>query len=122
MIHNQIKKLRLDQNLSQQQIADLLFMSQAAYSKIESGQTSIKIDTLIRILDVFKEKAADILSNYGIKLIHLANKKDMQAEISLDNFYQYYKQVLDEMLMIKNKEINELKETISYLKKENNNK
>lgn len=116
MINTQIKKIRLDHNLSQKEMADLLFTSQAAYSKIESGQTSIKIDTLLRILDVFKENASDILSNYGIKLVHLSNGKDPQSEISLDNFYQYYKQVLDEMLMIKNKEIDELKKIIEKLK------
>ncbi|MBR2649523.1 MAG: helix-turn-helix transcriptional regulator [Sediminibacterium sp.] len=118
MINQEIKKIRISKGLSQKEMADLLFMSQASYSKIESGKTAISLDTILKILEVYKEEASNILSTYGLKITQQAgkNEKEVLSEVSLDNFYNYYKQVLDEMLMIKNKEINDLKEIINQMK------
>ncbi len=44
-----IRNLREDKDLTQQQIADYLHISQRAYSRYENGERSIPIETLIEI-------------------------------------------------------------------------
>ncbi|MGV8096317.1 MAG: helix-turn-helix domain-containing protein [Mangrovibacterium sp.] len=48
-----IKKIREDKNLTQQQIAELIHMHRSNYSKIESGQREISIDAINKIAKYF---------------------------------------------------------------------
>lgn len=48
-----IKKIREDKNLTQQQIAELIHMHRSNYSKIESGQRELSIDALNKISRYF---------------------------------------------------------------------
>ncbi len=48
-----IKKIREDKNLTQQQIAELIHMHRSNYSKIESGQREISVDALNKIAKYF---------------------------------------------------------------------
>lgn len=48
-----IKKIREDKNLIQQQIAELIHMHRFNYSKIESGQREISVDALNKIAKYF---------------------------------------------------------------------
>ena len=79
MINQEIKKIRISKGLSQKEMADLLFMSQASYSKIESGKTAISLDTILKILEVYKEEASNILSTYGLKITQQAGKNEKEA-------------------------------------------
>ncbi len=56
-----LKSLRLKEGLSQQNVADDLGMSAAAYSKIENGRTSMSVNRLMQISDYFKVFVADLL-------------------------------------------------------------
>lgn len=98
-IHEKLRKLRLNKNLSQANIAFMLNISQNAYSLIESGKTKIdeqRIIQLAKILGVhpyelltdeisdtlIEGKAASIHSGNNSELIDLLNdqiiKKDEQ--------------------------------------------
>ncbi len=48
-----IKKIREDNNLNQQQIAELINMHRSSYSKIESGQREISVDALNNVARYF---------------------------------------------------------------------
>lgn len=48
-----IKKIREDKSLTQQQIAELIHMHRSNYSKIESGQREISVDALNKIAKYF---------------------------------------------------------------------
>mgnify|MGYP002347303846 FL=1 len=48
-----IKKIREDKNLTQQQIAELIHMHRSNYSKIETGQREISVDALNKIAKYF---------------------------------------------------------------------
>lgn len=52
-IGQNIKKIREDKNLTQQQIAELIHMHRSNYSKIESGQRELSIDALNKISRYF---------------------------------------------------------------------
>lgn len=52
MLQN-LKKLRLGKNISQQKLADAVFVSQQSINKYENQDAEPDIDTLIRIADYF---------------------------------------------------------------------
>ena len=50
---NQIKNLREDHDLTQQQLAGILHISQRAYSNYESGTRKIPLDILSALADYY---------------------------------------------------------------------
>ncbi|MEN9598493.1 MAG: hypothetical protein RL596_804 [Bacteroidota bacterium] len=115
-----LKKFRKIRNLSQQEMADILFMSQASYSKLESGKTVISLGILNKILSL-SEDDSDTSFEFNGYVIISKSKLDLISEnsvISLDNFYNYYKQVLDEAILMKNREIDRLNDVIVKLRKQ----
>jgi XRE family transcriptional regulator, regulator of sulfur utilization len=59
---NRLRLLRINQELSQENIADLLDMTQSAYSKIERGNRSVTLDFLIRASGVFNLKLSQMIA------------------------------------------------------------
>lgn len=54
MIIHRLKDLREDSDLTQQNIADILCISQRAYAHYELGTREIPIELLIRLADYYK--------------------------------------------------------------------
>ncbi len=54
MIYPRIRNLREDSDLTQQQMADKLFINRRTYSSYENGLRSIPIEILSRIADIFR--------------------------------------------------------------------
>ena len=48
-MYNRIRELRLENNLSQEKVANLLNMSQTGYSKYETGENDIPTTILIKL-------------------------------------------------------------------------
>lgn len=60
MIGTKIKSIRELKNLTQEHIADRLHISQAAYSRLENGESKISDERLSQIADVLEVKPEDI--------------------------------------------------------------
>lgn len=60
MIGNKIKNIRELKNLTQEFVAEKLDVSQAAYSRMESGETKINDEKLKQIAEVLELKPEDI--------------------------------------------------------------
>lgn len=60
---NRIRTIRLLRNLSQENVAEDLKMSQQGYSKIECGERDIKLSKLEAIAGILRVKVEDILSS-----------------------------------------------------------
>lgn len=58
-----IKKLREDRNVSQEELADKLNISQSKLSKIENGRLKVNITLLLKICNCF-----------GVKITYLINQ------------------------------------------------
>lgn len=56
----QLKKIRISKNLSQQDVADRLGITRASYSHFENGVRVVDIDTLYKIADIFAVDINDI--------------------------------------------------------------
>ena len=78
MPHNKLKNIRLEANLTQEQMAKLLLMTQSGYSKIESGSIGLSADVIIKLVSIFKEKAEKILYSEAFPIIiKLEHKNNM---------------------------------------------
>lgn len=60
-----IKRLREDRNYSQDYLAQKLGITQKAYSKIETNQTRLSVDNLLRISEVLETSINKILDIDG---------------------------------------------------------
>ena len=64
-----IRALREDNDKTQQEIADLLCITQTTYSKYELGRVAIPIDALMTLADF-----------YGVSLDYLAGRSDEKGK------------------------------------------
>lgn len=60
--HN-IQLWRKARNLEQKQVAEEIGMTQSAYSRLESGETQIRVDQLIQLAQVFNVSARKLLGS-----------------------------------------------------------
>jgi transcriptional regulator with XRE-family HTH domain len=68
MIGEKIRKIRTIKGYSQEYVSDLLKISQAAYSDIETGKTKITIQRLKEIASIF-DLEVNYLINFSEKVI-----------------------------------------------------
>ncbi|HEL1601389.1 TPA: helix-turn-helix transcriptional regulator [Streptococcus suis] len=69
----QIKKLRTGQNLSQDDLAEKLYISRQAVSKWENGEATPDIDKLVQMAEIF-----------GVSLDYLVLGKEPEKEIVVE--------------------------------------
>ena len=62
MIYHRIRDLREDKDLSQKKIADLLNVQQRTYSRYETGEHEIPLESLCKLAD-FHQVSVDYLLN-----------------------------------------------------------
>ena len=75
MLLKRIRNLREDNDLKQIDLAKLLQISPAQYSRIESGENDITLDSLIRLARFY-----DVSTDY---LLELTNEKSNKNKKSL---------------------------------------
>jgi len=63
IFQNNLKKLRELNNWTQEQLADMLGIARATYSKIELGTKEAGINTLTKLADIFKVTTDQLLGN-----------------------------------------------------------
>lgn len=61
LIAGRIKQARLDMQISQQQLADIVGMERPNISRLESGVHAPTIQTLVRVADALKLKVSDLV-------------------------------------------------------------
>ena len=72
--HEKLQELRKNRGLTQEDLADVLYVSRAAISKWESGRGYPSIDSLKEISKYFSVSIDDLLS--GEKLVSIAEKEN----------------------------------------------
>jgi transcriptional regulator with XRE-family HTH domain len=108
-VSERIRILRLSKNLSQQNLADELDITVAAYSNIERGKADITITRLYKIAKIFGMDVLEILSTRDI-LRETADPYGFASKRDLDN--------LSAQLRAHQKELNQLKKEIALIKKQ----
>lgn len=64
--HKIIKDLRIDNNVSQQTIADFIGIDRVTYNRLENEKYSIKFDYIIKIAEFYKV-SIDYLAGRSVK-------------------------------------------------------
>jgi len=65
-ISKKIKTLRVDKGFSQEQMADLLHISQSAYSRIESGESNGWVNSIEKICNIFEIKPEELFTTESL--------------------------------------------------------
>ncbi len=98
-----LKKIRKENNLSQEQLAEKLNVSRQSVSKWESGQAYPEMDKVLQICQLFSVSVDDLL-NQDIK--ELNNNKIAKSNINkfIDDFLNYLTKTIDLFSNLKFKE------------------
>lgn len=72
---DKIKKLRLSKNLTQDQLAKLIYVSRSAVAKWEQNRGFPNIDALQRISKIFEVSIDGLLSDKELKILEITNNK-----------------------------------------------
>jgi transcriptional regulator with XRE-family HTH domain len=83
-----LKNLREFNNYSQDYLAKILNISQAAYSKIENGSTQLSLEHLLKISELYKIGANDLLGlNDKWNINEINNSNGVASQHVVINIY-----------------------------------
>ena len=116
MIKNKLITARKERNMTQSDMADLLFISQSQYQRREHGEIRISDDEWMRIAKFLGKEVQDIKEEDNITTVY--NYDNHSGNYSASNNYFYN---IPEFIMKNQQEyIEMLKEEINRLKEEIN--
>lgn len=79
-----IKRMRIEKGYTQEQLSELIDISQKALSSIETGENFVKAETLDKILKTFDIRAEELFATNQLKdsaeLLEMINKNIAKLE------------------------------------------
>jgi len=121
-VQEKIKNIRELKNLTQEYVAEKLGITQAAYSKIESGTTKISYDKLFQISNILGIEIQELLNFDSQKIFNnLNNVKGNNNGITLATkediatLYEDKIKLLEKLLFITENELNRYREKFGEL-------
>lgn len=75
MVYERIRNLREDADMTQQQLADLLFINRRTYSGYETGTRMISPEILAKIADIFQTSVDYLMQRTDVKKPYPRQKK-----------------------------------------------
>ena len=119
MIKNKLITARKEKNMTQHDMADLLFMSQSQYQRRECGEIRISDDEWIRMANLLGRKVEDIKEEDYITAVYNYDNHSGNYSASNNYFYNIPEFIMknqQEYIEMLKEEINRLKEEISLRK------
>lgn len=77
---DKLKKLRLSKNLTQAQLAKLVYVSRSAIAKWEQNRGFPNIDALQRISEIFEISIDELLSEKELKILEVMDNKKINVQ------------------------------------------
>ncbi|MCC9072814.1 helix-turn-helix domain-containing protein [Flavobacterium sp. F-65] len=111
IIGNKLKELRKSKNISQEEAADYLHLSQSAYARIESGQSNSWASHINKICEIFKISPEDLVKD------EIGEDKEDNSDLN-ETFI--INQLSDKIIEQYEARIKELKKVIKDLKRKRN--
>ncbi len=117
-IGEKIRKLREAKSLTQEQMADLLNITQTAYGKIERGESSVSWKRLNQISEIFEKKLSewiemDTPAGYSNNLCKI---KGNGFVIQPENMPTNERKLYEEQIALLKEQNTYLKEEVDYLR------
>lgn len=114
IVGNNLKTLRKAKNMSQEEVADYLNISQSAYARMERGESTSWAIHFNRICQIFERSPEELVN----KELCLDKKQDLltierQTELAMINVYR-------KIIRQYEVQIEDLKTIINYLNKDKN--
>ena len=89
-----LKKIRKDNNLSQEQLAEKLNVSRQSVSKWESGQSYPEMDKVIQICNLFNLNINELI-NENISEVNEVKESQNRTNKYISSFFDYITKVVD---------------------------
>ena len=115
-VHDKMRVMREINQWSQEEMAEKLAMSANGYVKIERGQSSLSIDKLKQIAQIFNIDMVDLLANQDKIFFFSIGDHTNSHNVNQADKFQMLLEAKDELLKQKDSEIVALKEIIALLK------
>ncbi len=112
-IRENIKRTRMANGITPEQMATHLNISPRAYAEFETGNTKLDLERLSQIAERFEMGLLDLLSAHERKTVNnLNNHRDGQCVVANNNVYLLDREVYEQ-------HIHDLRSSTEYLKEEN---
>ncbi|WP_313380333.1 helix-turn-helix domain-containing protein [Proteiniphilum saccharofermentans] len=118
-IHNKIKRLREQSNLTQQEMADKLNMHLKTWQKVENGVTKLDIERLQLIADVLETTIEDLINvddNVYINAIKDNEVGFNNSSVTINHKSEEEKNLYERLIAEKDKIIADKDKEIAYLR------
>lgn len=118
---NRISSIRKKRGISHDAMAANMNLSQAAYSKIEKGETKLTLERLTQIAEILDTTTQDLMG-FDEKFkqeIHEIKENENFTVVGhqiIENLYQDNKETTDKLILSLNDQINSLKDEILFLR------
>ena len=99
-LSDNLKRIRKDNNLSQEQLAEKLGVSRQAVSKWESGQSYPEMDKVLLICKIFNYNL-DELMNENIKEVDETKQSKININKYIDDFFNFITKTIDMLSIMK---------------------
>ena len=102
-LSDNIKFIRKENNLSQEQLAEQLGVSRQAVSKWESGQSYPEMDKVLLICKLYNYNI-DELMNENVKEVSETNQSKININKYIDDFFEFITKTIDMISSMKFKQ------------------
>ena len=93
---NNIKAIRKENNLSQEQLAEKLGVSRQSVSKWESNQSYPEMDKILLICKLFNYDIGELM-NENIKEVSETKQSKSKANKAIEDFFDYITRFVDKI-------------------------
>lgn len=115
-IGNKLKKLRKNKSWSQEQVADLLNLSQSSYARIESGESHSWASHLEKICEIFEILPEELVKNDNVVIGNIGTNNGVGYAKVVNQLSEKLLEQLEKQLVEKDKRIEEKDDIIKDLK------
>ena len=116
-VGDRIKRIREERNYTQQYLASKLNVTQKAYSKIETGETKLSVDNLLRIAEVLETSINNILETDGSAVYNNFSTHNGEGIVIHKTTSDKVSELYEKIISAKDEEIQRLKQqNDSFLK------
>lgn len=116
-IGERVKNIREQRNYSQQYVASKLGVSQKAYSKIETGETKLSVDNLMKLSEILETTINDLLDTVGNAVYNNLGTHNGEGVVIHKTTTDKINELYEKIIKAKDEEIQRLKQqNDSFLK------
>ena len=108
-VAERIKKFRENKNYTQTYLAEQLGISQKAYSKIETGETKLSIDYLMKISEVLEADIIELLNSESFSIYNNYHTHNGEGVVIKKETSEKITELYEKLLKSKDSEIETLK-------------